>query len=580
MSHPITTARAIALATVLTVFYGCTETAPPNDQRRTSTTASRTKEETQNQPQLQLPPEPFATQKAQAPPAPEYRAKIRSKVEQEALAAEQAIGMAVPASALQMADIQHPLLMQLDTESYTPVQENTFINTGNDPLSTFSIDVDTASYANIRRFINEGQLPPAGAVRIEEMINYFAYDHPEPDSGPVALTAEVGPAPWHPGHQLVKIGVKAKTLEPRDMPPSNLVFLIDVSGSMQDQNKLPLLQQSLLLLVDQLTARDRLAIVAYAGADRVVLSPTRGDRKEEIRQAISNLASGGSTHASSGIRTAYDLAEQVFIPGGNNRVILASDGDFNVGVTDRGELQQMIAEKRKSGVFLTVLGFGMGNYHDDTMEILADSGNGNYAYIDSLLEAKKVLIKERASTLFTLARDVKIQVEFNPVMVGAYRLLGYENRMLADEDFKDDSKDAGEIGLGHTVTALYELIPPGAPDIPAVDSLKYRQPQHSGRHKGELLTVKLRYKPEGSEKSLAQELAVANAIPLLTQTSDDFRFGASVAGFGMLLKRSPHAENLHYSTLINLARDSRGKDKDGYRAEFVRLLEMAELIGG
>ncbi|WP_228723282.1 vWA domain-containing protein [Desulfosediminicola flagellatus] len=465
-----------------------------------------------------------------------------------------------------------------NTESYTPLEENVFINANNDPLSTFSIDVDTASYANIRRFINSGSLPPVGAIRIEEMVNYFNYEYPQPEDGPFSLTAELGPAPWNSSHKLVKIGLQAKKIDARELPPSNLVFLIDVSGSMNSANKLPLLKQSMLMLVDELTAKDRVSIVVYAGADRIVLQPTAGDKKEEIRAAIHNLTSGGSTHGSSGIITAYALAEQVLMPQGNNRVILASDGDFNVGTTSRGELRKLITEKRETGVFLTVLGFGMGNYHDDTMEILADSGNGNYGYIDSLLEAKKVLIKERASTLFALAKDVKIQVEFNPAIVGAYRLIGYENRMLADEDFKDDKKDAGEIGLGHAVTALYEIIPAGSPDIPEVDELKYRKVQSVSTDSFEIMTLKLRYKPIGLEISQLQTITVHDSANSLSATSDDFRFASSVAGFGMVLKKSPYIHDLDLNELIDIAKNSKGRDEDGYRAEFIRLLEMAQLI--
>lgn len=471
-----------------------------------------------------------------------------------------------------------PPMPQHNTESYTPVGENVFINANNDPLSTFSIDVDTASYANIRRYINGGSLPPVGAVRIEEMVNYFSYDYPQPENGPFALSAELGPAPWNSSHKLVKIGLQAKKIDAKELPPSNLVFLIDVSGSMSNANKLPLLKQSMLMLVDELTAQDRVSIVVYAGADRIVLQPTPGNKKDEIRAAIKNLTSGGSTHGSSGIITAYKLAEQVLMPKGNNRVILASDGDFNVGTTSRGELEKLITEKRETGVFLTVLGFGMGNYHDDTMEILADSGNGNYGYIDSLLEAKKVLIKERASTLFALAKDVKIQVEFNPAVVGAYRLIGYENRMLADEDFKDDKKDAGEIGLGHAVTALYELIPAGSPEIPEVDELKYRKVQSVTSDTNEVMTLKLRYKPIGQETSQLQTLAIQDSTNSLETTSNDFRFASSVAGFGMFLKQSSYINELNMTQLIQLAKNSKGRDEDGYRAEFIRLLEMAELI--
>lgn len=465
-------------------------------------------------------------------------------------------------------------------ESYEPIEENRFINSRNDQLSTFSIDVDTASYANVRRFINGGSLPPKGAVRTEEMINYFSYAMAEPeDNKPLGVQVEVGPSPFHPDYLLAKIGLKARSPEQKALPPSNLVFLIDVSGSMNQPNKLPLLKRSLKLLTATLTRQDRVAIVVYAGSDRIVLQPTPGDDAETITRAIDCLQSGGSTHASSGILTAYELATRAFMPGANNRVILVSDGDFNVGVTSRSELQALVEEKRKSGVYLTVLGFGNGNYHDDTMEILADKGNGNYAYIDSLLEAKKVLIKERSGTLFTLAEDVKIQVEFNPALVGAYRLIGYENRALADEDFRDDAKDAGEIGMGHTVTALYEIIPAGHGDVPEVDSLKYRQPaaaQSSGST--ELLTVKLRYKPKGSPVSTQIKTAVEKNLRSLEQTSLDFRFAASVAGFAMLLRDSEHLGQFDWNDCLNLAIQSKGVDDQGYRAEFARLVEMAQLL--
>ena len=465
-------------------------------------------------------------------------------------------------------------------ESYDALEENRFINSLNDPLSTFSIDVDTASYANVRRFINAGSLPPRGAVRTEEMVNYFSYSMTEPEKNqPLSLQVETGPSPFHEGYKLVKIGLKAKDLAHDKLPPSNLVFLIDVSGSMNQPNKLPLLKQSLKLLTDQLSAQDRVAIVVYAGSDRIVLQPTRGSENETIKAAIDTLQSGGSTHASSGIVTAYELAMRSYMPSGNNRVILVSDGDFNVGITSRSELQALIEEKRQSGIYLTVLGFGNTNYHDDTMEILADKGNGNYAYIDSLLEAKKVLIKERSGTLFALANDVKIQVEFNPALVGAYRLLGYENRALEDEDFRDDSKDAGEIGLGHRVTALYEIIPAGSADIPEVDKLKYGQPAiEKGDGSDELLTVKLRYKPSGSTTSTQIETAVTDNRKELAQTSNDFRFAASVAGFALLLKESDYLGDFGWEECLILARQARGSDEQGYRAEFARLVEMAQLL--
>ncbi len=463
-------------------------------------------------------------------------------------------------------------------ESYNSKPENSFISTTNDPLSTFSIDVDTASYSNIRRFIQNGHLPPVGAVRIEEMINYFSYNYPEPQSEPFSISAEIGPCPWQNENRLVRIGIKAKDLNESQLPPSNLVFLVDVSGSMNRENKLPLLKKSLLMLVDKLNKKDRIAIVVYAGSDRVVLMPTSGSQKETIRKAIHTLTSGGSTHASSGIQTAYDLALQSFMPGGNNRIILASDGDFNVGITSRGELERLITAKRESGVYLTVLGFGMGNFHDDSMEILADKGNGNYAYIDSLLEAKKVLIKERTSTLFALANDVKLQIEFNPAKVGGYRLLGYENRILADEDFNNDKKDAGEIGVGHTVTALYEIIPAGSDAIPAVDQLKYQDVVHTNQQSDEILTVKLRYKPLKEKQSLLLSQSLHDNSNLLDQMSTHFRFAAAVAGYGLLLQHSEYVGKFNYPDLIKLARSARGQDNEGYRAEFVRLLEMSEIL--
>lgn len=475
-----------------------------------------------------------------------------------------------------------------NTESYNAVKENGFINTMHAPLSTFSIDVDTASYANVRRFINDGRLPPVGAVRIEELVNYFSYDYPKPGGNqPFALSGEVAPSPYHEGYLLARIALQAKELPKKDLPPSNLVFLIDVSGSMQANNKLPLLQRVFPLLVDQMGRRDRVSIVVYAGADSVVLQPTAGDRHQAIINAINHLQAGGSTHASSGIRTAYELARKTFIRGGNNRVILASDGDFNVGVTSRDELARLIENERRSGVYLTVLGFGMGNYHDDTMEILADKGNGNYAYIDSFQEAKKVLVKEMSGTLFTLANDVKIQVEFNPARVGAYRLLGYENRALANEDFKDDTKDAGEVGVGHRVTALYELIPEGHKDIPQVDPLKYQQVAASQaevqrkniRLGSELMTVKLRYKPKGKSASVQMSLVVG-ASDMHQHPSTDFRFAAAVAGYGMLLTHSPYLGAFTWERCQQLAREGRGADDDGNRAEFYRLVETSALLAG
>jgi len=567
---------ALAACLLFTLMVGCHRSASDNPEENNPTTTPAEQTTTVKPTALPTPPQPEAFADSALAVKTQVLAKRFHEAEQRTIAAT---GAPVPSYLFPT-----PVM---NTESYDALRENGFTSTLNDQLSTFSIDVDTASYANIRRFLQAGHLPPTGAVRIEEMINYFDYSLPAPGSEPFALSAELGQAPWNREHNLLKISLKAQEMEAKDLPPSNLVFLIDVSGSMSQPNKLPLLQKSLAMLVDQLTAQDRLAIVTYAGSDRIALYPTPGDRKQDIRRAIDTLVSGGSTHASSGIHTAYQLAEQVYMPAGNNRVILASDGDFNVGVTSRGELKELIGKKKESGIFLTVLGFGMGNYADDTLELLADSGNGNYAYIDSLLEAKKVLIKERASTLFTLARDVKLQVEFNPEVVGAYRLLGYENRLLADEDFNDDTKDAGEVGLGHTVTALYELIPAGSAEIPRVDQLKYRPTGHStspvttrgsGGYQDEAATIKLRYILPKNTSSVKKELVVNNQPRSLETSSNDFRFSASVAGFGMLLKKSPYAGNTSYKELIELARGSRGPDEEGYRAEFIRLLETASLL--
>lgn len=549
-----------ALLLALLLLAGCSAPAPEKDAPKGE---GKTKElETARREVQQLTDVQLEKKVAPAPVAP-------------------SVAMAKPSGAVPRMAMTAgaPMMMEpaWNRESYNAIKENGFINAGRDPLSTFSIDVDTASYANVRRLVNDGQLPPVGAVRIEEMVNYFTYDYDEPKGKePFALSAEIAPSPYHQDYLLARIGLKARDLAKEQLPPSNLVFLVDVSGSMQDPNKLPLLKQALPLLVQQLGNRDRVAMVVYAGADSVVLQPTAGNRQQEIIAAIDRLQAGGSTHASSGIRTAYQLARQAFIHGGNNRVVLASDGDFNVGVTSRDELAKLIEQERKDGIYLTVLGFGMGNYHDDTMEILADKGNGNYAYIDSLLEAKKVLVKEMSGTLFALANDVKIQVEFNPAKVGAYRLIGYENRQLNDEDFKDDSKDAGEVGVGHRVTALYELIPAGHKAIPQLDPLKYQATQATAaKESDELMTVKLRYKPQGKTSSEQISLPVS---AVTKQGSTDLRFAAAVAGYGMLLTGSEHKGEFTWEQCLKLAREGRGQDAEGYRAEFYRLVEMSELL--
>ncbi len=460
-------------------------------------------------------------------------------------------------------------------EGYNAIQENRFRRTVDEPLSTFSIDVDAASYSNLRRFLNNNQLPPKDAVRIEEMINYFDYDYPQPGGEhPFAVTGELGACPWRPGHYLLHIGLQGRTIPTDDLPPSNLVFLIDVSGSMDQSDKLPLLQQSFELLTDQLRPQDRVAIVVYAGAAGMVLAPTPGDNKTMIKDAINQLQAGGSTAGAAGIQLAYQLARQHYIQSGNNRVILATDGDFNVGVSSDAALVELIERERESGIFLTVLGFGTGNYQDGKMQQLADKGNGNHAYIDNLSEAKKVLVREFGGTVFAIAKDVKLQLEFNPAQVAGYRLIGYENRLLNKEDFNDDKKDAGELGSGHTVTALYEIIPAGVESefLTAVDDLKYQQDAISGG--AEWLTVKLRYKKPTHDSSRLLEQTVAR--PSAQPAAGNFNWSAAMASFGMLLRQSEFRGEANYDQTIQLAETAKGKDPHGYRQEAIDLMRKAK----
>ncbi|NEO90083.1 MAG: VWA domain-containing protein [Moorea sp. SIO3G5] len=468
-------------------------------------------------------------------------------------------------------------------ENYSPIDENAFKRVKHNPLSTFAIDVDTASYSNLRRFLNNGQLPPTDAIRIEELINYFNYDYPEPESDrPFSITTEISQAPWNPTHQLVHIGIQGEKMAIEDLPPSNLVFLLDVSGSMNTPNKLPLLKDAFRMLVNELREEDQVSIVVYAGAAGVVLPPTPGNEKDKILTAIENLNAGGSTAGGAGIKLAYKLAQDNFIKSGNNRVILATDGDFNVGVSSDSELVKLIEQKRKKGVFLTVLGFGTGNLQDSKMEKIANKGNGNYAYLDNELEAKKVLVNEIGATLLTIAKDVKIQVEFNPAKVQGYRLIGYENRRLKDEEFNDDTKDAGELGAGHTVTALYEIIPVGAKTkvkLPDIDPLKYQSNAASTTNSKELMQVKLRYKePDGNTSQLLTYPLVDKAVKL-DDASDNFKFSAAVASFGMVLRDSPYKGKASFDQALTLAQESEGVDLEGYRAEFIDLIESAEEIG-
>jgi Ca-activated chloride channel family protein len=467
---------------------------------------------------------------------------------------------------------------EFNTEAYDKIDDNGWFEVGRKPLSTFSTDVDTASYANVRRFLKLGQMPPRDAVRIEELINYFSYDYPEPrEDKPFAVTTALGECPWNPRHRLALIGLQARRIDSSSTPPRNLVFLIDVSGSMASPNKLPLVKASLAMLARNLTADDRIAIVVYAGAAGLVLPSTSGSDSMTVLEALGRLEAGGSTNGAQGIRLAYELARKHFIAEGVNRVVLATDGDFNVGVTNQGDLIRLIEENREHGVSLTVLGFGMGNLKDSTLEKLADRGNGNYSYIDSLSEAQKVLVEEAGGTLVTVAKDVKLQVEFNPRLVAAYRLIGYENRLLQDRDFNDDKKDAGDIGAGHSVTALYELVPVGVPlDVPGIDPLKYQQPGvlSSDAGRDEAMTIKLRYKaPSGSQSSLM-------VVPVVYRTAATpaLEFAAAVAEFGMLLRDSEFKGASSYSQAAMRAARHTGEDLHGHRAELVRLINIAETV--
>ena len=478
----------------------------------------------------------------------------------------------------------------IEDEFYFPsnkkqVVVNHFSDPIKDPLSTFSIDVDHAAYSHVRQYIMDGSMPPAEMVRIEEMINYFDYDYPDPKGEiPFSVNTEIATCPWNKEHQLVHIGLQGRKIPKENIPASNLVFLLDVSGSMNQDNKLPLLKKAFKMLISELRPEDRVAIVVYAGASGLVLPSTPGTHKRTIELALNQLDAGGGTAGADGIQLAYKIAKQHFIKDGNNRIILATDGDFNVGPNSEEELVHLIEKKRKQGIYLSVLGFGMNHYSDGIMEQLADNGNGNYAYIDNVQEARKVLVKEFSSTLYTIAKDVKLQIEFNPAQVKGYRLVGYENRVLEDRDFNDDQKDAGELGAGHSVTALYEIIPAGSDEVlkANVDDLKYQQGSKHVKpnHEAEWMNIKLRYKHPESEKSRKIVRAVKHHGLTLAKTSHNFRFSAAVAGFGMLLKNDPSCGKMNYNTLLSLAQNARGIDKAGYRAEFIRILELAGTLNG
>ena len=468
-----------------------------------------------------------------------------------------------------------------NTESYAELIENPFESPKTAPLSTFSIDVDNASYTNIRRFINNGQKVPKDAVRVEEMMNFFKYNYPEPKGEhPFSINTEYSDCPWNSSNKLVKIGLQGKNIDDEKLPASNLVFLIDVSGSMFSENKLPLLKQSMKVLVNQLRAEDKVSIVVYAGAAGMVLPPTSGDKKMTIIDALEKLSAGGSTAGGAGIQLAYKTAKENFIKNGNNRVVLATDGDFNVGASSDNDMQRLIEKERKSGVFLTCLGFGMGNYKDSKMEILADKGNGNYAYIDNIQEANRFLGKEFKGSMFAIAKDVKIQIEFNPKQVQAYRLIGYENRKLRPEDFKNDAIDAGELGSNHTVTALYEIVPAGVKSdylAQQPDALKYTKVEEAGtNYSNELATIKFRYKKPDGDKSIELVQVIENKSVALEKASDDFKFSSSVAWFGLKLRDSKLISDKSSDAILKLAKQGLSNDPEGYKAEFIRLIEAAK----
>ena len=470
---------------------------------------------------------------------------------------------------------------QRNAETYKEIKENSFVAVAQQPVTTFSADVDRAAYANVRRIIGYGQIPPKDAVRIEEMVNYFDYDYPAPEEGsasPLRVSPELAPAPWNPNHLLLRIGLQAKKIDLAKAPPSNIVFLIDVSGSMDEENKLPLLKSSFKMLLGQLRPDDKIAIVTYANGTKVVLPSTSVKDKEKIIKVLDNLYASGGTSGGRGIQLAYEQAQKSFIKNGNNRIILATDGDFNIGINNTTDLEKFIEKQRESGIYMSVLGFGIGNYRDDMAETIADKGNGNYAYIDNITEAKKVLVNELSGTLFAVAKDVKLQLEFNPKYVKEYKLIGYENRMLTNEDFTNDKKDAGEIGAGHTVTALYELVPS---DGKVAQSLRYQSQELNEKGKGnELGFLKIRYKDPKVKDAKSVEITEPLVFnkKALKETSTDYRFAASVAEFGILLRDNSNKANATYDQVIELAEGAIGKDPEGYRKEFVRLVKSVKML--
>ncbi|GLK91646.1 vWA domain-containing protein [Pseudomonas turukhanskensis] len=524
---------------------------------------------------------------AKPPAAPEPLSYSRDVLAEQAAPAElrkstPVAGSVMPAPRIAvapMADTQAPGYQDVYREQYQKLADNPIHAVAQDPVSTFSIDVDTGSYANVRRFLNRGQLPPEEAVRLEELVNYFPYSYP-PASGdtPFGVSTELAVTPWNPNSRLLKVAIKASELQSQAMPPANLVFLVDVSGSMDRPDGLPLVQSTLKLLVDQLRAEDKVSLVVYAGESRVVLAPTPGSEKAKIRAAIEQLQAGGSTAGESGIQLAYQQAQQGFVAHGINRILLATDGDFNVGISDFDSLKKLAEDKRQTGVSLTTLGFGTDNYNEQLMEQLADAGNGNYAYIDNLREARKVLVQQLSSTLVTVAKDVKIQVEFNPAHVSEYLLLGYENRALKREDFSNDKVDAGEIGAGHTVTALYEIVPAGNKGW--LEPLRYQQADAKRAASSEMALLRIRYKaPEQAQSRLLEVPIAADAkAPAISEASADLRFAAAVAAFAQQLKGGQYTQGFDLAASAELARGAKGDDRFGLRAEFVQLVELAQSL--
>lgn len=487
-----------------------------------------------------------------------------------AASAPQAPAQAAPAPAEAYWSQDYEQDEKFNTEEYSAITENRFRSVATSPLSTFAADVDTASYANIRRMINGGMKPEADAVRIEEILNYFYYDYPEPDAGePFSVTTELSDCPWNAGTKLLLIGLQAKSIDVSTQPPTNFVFLLDVSGSMDSPNKLPLMKRAFILLTEQLRPQDRVSIVTYASSDRVVIKGATGDEKADIMSGIENLTAGGSTAGSQGIETAYALAEDYFVEGGNNRIILGTDGDLNVGITSEGALKRLVERKRKSGIYLSVMGFGEGNIKDNKMETLADNGNGNYSYIDDVNEARRVLVEEMGGTLFTVAKDVKLQVEFNPAVVKGYRLIGYENRLLNDEDFDDDAKDGGEIGSGHRVTAIYEVVPVDSKFEVAGSELKYQQPGISSST--EWATVNIRYKqPDANDSALLSYPVQSSAYS--SSMSDHMKLAAAISEFGMLLRDSEYSGTASFDTVADILGSLPDIEKDTYKAELLELV--------